>query len=70
MKRRIPQSKAALTIRRPTNFDAKTWKSIESIFRASHRAQCATGQFKFYPYLVVVYRIYKEWKDLGVSKTM
>ena len=69
MKRRI-QSKTALTVRRPTNLDAKTWKSIESIFKASHRAQCATGQFKFYPYLVAVYRTYKEWKDLGVSKTM
>ena len=69
MKRRI-QSKTALTVRRPTNFDAKTWKSIESLFKASHRAQCATGRFKFYPYLVAVYRTYKEWKDLGVSKKM
>ena len=69
MKRRI-QSKTALTVRRPTNFDAKTWKSIEPIFKASHRAQCATGRFKFYPYLVAVYRTYKEWRDLGVSKTM
>ena len=62
MKRRI-QSKTALTVRRPTNFDAKTWKSIESIFKASHRAQCATGRFKFYPYLVAVYRTYQEWMD-------
>ena len=69
MKRRI-QSKTALTVRRPTNLDAKTWKSIEPIFKASHRAQCATGRFKFYPYLVAVYRTYREWKDLGVSKTM
>ena len=69
MKSRI-QSKTALTVRRPTNLDAKTWKSIESIFKASQQAQRATGRFKFYPYLVEVYRTCKEWKDLGVSKTM
>ena len=68
MKRRI-QSKTALTVRRPTNLDAKTWKSIEPIFKASQQAQRATGRFKFYPYLVAVYRTYKEWSDLGVSKT-
>ena len=61
MKSRI-QSKTALNVRRPTNLDAKTWKSIESIFKASHRAQRATGRFKFYPYLVAVYRTCKEWK--------
>ena len=69
MKKRI-QSKTASTVRRPTNFDAKTWKSIEPIFKASQRAQRATGRFKFYPYLVAVYRIDQKWRDLGVSKTM
>jgi hypothetical protein len=55
---------------RPTGLDPKTWKSIEPIFKASHQAQHATGRFKFYPYLVEVYRTYKGWKDLGISKKM
>jgi hypothetical protein len=69
MKSRI-QSKTALNIRRPTNLDAKTWKSIESIFKASQQAQRATGRFKFYPYLVEVYRTCTLWKRLGVSREM
>jgi hypothetical protein len=69
MNRRI-QSKTALPGRRPTNLDAKTWKSIEAILNSSQQAQRATGRFKLHPYLVAVYRTYKEWRDLGVSKTM
>ena len=69
MKSRI-QSKTALNIRRPTNLDTKTWKSIEPILKSSQQAQRATGRFKFYPYLVAVYRTYQEWKNLGVSKKM
>ena len=49
MKKDVPQSKPALTARRPTNLDAKTWKSIGSIFKSSHRAQRATGRFKRQP---------------------
>ena len=43
---------------------------IEPILKASQRAQSETGRFKYYGYLVVVYRTYKEWKDLGISKKM
>src|SRR6188472_4453065 len=68
MKKPIPQPTPALTARRPAGLDGKTWKSIEPIFRASQQAQRETGRIKFYSYLMAVYRTYKGWKRLGISK--
>src|SRR4051794_19286112 len=67
MKRLKPGRKLIV---RPSGLDSKTWKYIEPILKASQRAQSETGRFKYYGYLVVVYRTYKEWKDLGISKKM
>src|SRR3954447_7302616 len=55
---------------RPIGLDAKTWRYVEPIIRASQRAQSETGRFRYYRYLTVVYRTYKEWKKLGISKRM
>jgi hypothetical protein len=55
---------------RPTGLDAKTWRYVEPIFKASQQAQRETGRFKSYGCLVAVYRTYKEWKDLKISKKM
>jgi hypothetical protein len=64
MKTRIPK------FSRPTGLDTKTWRSIEPIFKALQQAQRETGRFKSYGCLVAVYRTYKEWKDLKISKKM
>jgi len=64
MKKRVPK------FSRPTGLDPKTWRYVEPIFKASHEAQVHTGRFKSYGCLVAVYRTYKEWKDLGISKKM
>jgi hypothetical protein len=34
------------------------------------KAQHEMGRFKFYGYLKAVYRTFKQWKDLGISKRM
>jgi hypothetical protein len=57
-------------ITRPTGLDTKTWRYVEPIFKASQQAQRETGRFKSYGCLVAVYRKYKEWKDLKISKKM
>jgi hypothetical protein len=64
MKKCIPK------IPRPTGVDTKTWRYVEPIFNASQLAQRETGRFKSYGCLVAVYRTYKEWKDLKISKKM
>jgi len=64
MKNRVPK------FSRPTGFDTKTWRYVEPIFKASQQAQGETGRFKSYGCLVAVYRTYKEWKDLKISKKM
>jgi hypothetical protein len=64
MKNRVPK------ISRPTGLDIKTWRYVEPIFKASQQAQQLTGRFKSYGCLVAVYRTYKEWKDLKISKKM
>jgi hypothetical protein len=64
MKTRVPK------FSRPTGLDTKTWRCVEPIFKASQQAQCETGRFKSYGCLVAVYRTYKEWKDLKISKKM
>jgi hypothetical protein len=57
-------------IARPARLDSKTWRYVEPIFRASLQAQRETGRFKSYGCLIAIYRTYKEWKDLGISKKM
>jgi hypothetical protein len=64
MKTRVPK------FSRPTGLDTKTWRYVEPIFNASQQAQRETGRFKSYGCLVAVYRTYKEWKDLKISKKM
>ena len=64
MKTRVPK------FSRPTGLDTKTWRYVEPIFKASRQAQRETGRFKSYGCLVAVYRTYKEWKDLKISKKM
>jgi hypothetical protein len=64
MKKCIPR------ISRPAGLDTKTWRYVEPIFNASQQAQRETGRFKSYGCLVAVYRTYKEWKDLKISKKM
>jgi hypothetical protein len=64
MKTRVPK------FSRPTGLDTKTWRYVEPIFKASQQAQQLTGRFKSYGCLVAVYRTYKEWKDLKISKKM
>ena len=59
-----------LKFSRPTGLDTKTWRCVEPIFKASQQAQGETGRFKSYGCLVAVYRTYKEWKDLKISKKM
>src|SRR4051812_396549 len=55
---------------RPIGINSTTWKYIEPILSASQRAESETGRFKYYSYLVAVYRTSKEWKKLGISKRM
>ena len=55
---------------RPIALDTKTWRYVEPIFKASQQAQRETGRFKSYGCLIAVYRTYKEWKDLKISKKM
>ncbi len=62
--------KSVTKFSRPAGLDPKTWKYLEPILKALQHAQRQTGRFKFYGYLVAVYRTYKEWKDLGISKRM
>jgi hypothetical protein len=70
MKNCVTDSKAPFTFSRPIGLDSKTWRQVEPIFEALQQAQHHTGRFRFYGYLVAVYRTYKEWKDLGISKRM
>ena len=70
MKFRAQGSKGSSTFSRPIGLNTKTWRYLEPIFEALHRARQQTGRFKFYGYLTVVYRTFKQWKDLGISKRM
>ena len=69
MERRIPDTKASFASLRPIDF-ARTWPYVEPILEALQQVQHETGRFKFYGYLEAVYRTFKEWKDLGISKRM
>jgi hypothetical protein len=55
---------------RPIRLDTKTWRYVEPILRASQAAQSETGRFKYYGYLVIVFRTYIRWKHLGISKRL
>jgi hypothetical protein len=70
MKHRIPDSKSSFTPSRPTGLDTKTWRYVELNLEALHRARQQSGRLKFYGYLTAVYRTFKQWKDLGLSKRM
>ena len=70
MKQCVPNSKASFTFSRPIGLDTKTWRYVEPIFEALQQAQQQTGRFRFYGYLAAVYRTFKEWKDIGISKRM
>ena len=70
MKIRVRHSKASYTSFRPIGLDAETWKHVEPIFETLKRAQHQTGRFRFYDYLAAIFRTYKGWKDLGISKRM
>src|ERR1700693_371055 len=70
MKIRVPDTEASFTFSSPIGLDTKTWRYVEPIFKAQHQTRHQIGRFKFYDYLVAVYRTYKEWEDLGISKRM
>jgi hypothetical protein len=70
MKLRVPISNVPPISSCPIGLDTKTWRYVEPIFEALQQAQHETGRFKFYDYLTAVYRAYKEWRDLGISKRM
>jgi hypothetical protein len=68
MKHYVPDSKASFALPRPFGLDSKTWRYVKPISEALQQAQHQTGRFRFYGYLGAVYRTYKEWKNLGISK--
>jgi hypothetical protein len=53
---------------RRIGLDSKTRKCVEPIFEALQQAVRQTGRDSFHGYLTAVYRTYKEWKKLGISK--
>jgi hypothetical protein len=70
MKRGITETEDLRTSFCLTGFDAKCWEYVEPIFKALDQARHQVGRFRFYGYLAAVYRPYKEWKDLGISRRM
>jgi hypothetical protein len=70
MKLRAQNSKGSFTCSRPIGLDTKTWRYVEPILEALHQARHEMGRFKFHGYLTAVYRTYKEWRELGISKRM
>src|ERR1017187_4521922 len=70
MKLRVPHSNGSFTFSRPVGLDSKTLRYVEPIFEPLQQAQHHTGRFRFYGYLAAVYRTFKEWKDLRISKRM
>jgi hypothetical protein len=67
---RLPDSNSSITASRPITLDSELQKYVEPIFEALQQARHQTGRFRFYGYLAAVYRTFKEWKDLGISKRM
>jgi hypothetical protein len=70
MKLRAQNLKGSFTCSRPIGLDTKTWRYVEPILEALHQARHEMGRFKFHGYLTAVYRTYKEWRELGISKRM
>jgi hypothetical protein len=70
MKLRARDSNAPPIFSRPIDLDTKTWRYLEPIFEALHQTQHQAGRFRFHGYLAAVYRTFKQWKDLGISKRM
>jgi hypothetical protein len=70
MKLRARDSNAPPIFSRPIGLDPKTWRYVEPILEALQLAQQEPGRFKYYGYLIAVYRAYKDWKDQGISKKM
>jgi hypothetical protein len=70
MKHGLPRSDGSVNLSRPIGLDCKTWRYLEPILEALNQARNQTGRFRFYAYLLAVYRAYKEWKDLRISKGM
>jgi len=70
MKQRVPHPSSPLTVSRPSGLDTKTWAYIEPIIRTLQQSYQKIGRFRFSLYLAAIYRTYREWKDLGISKRM
>jgi hypothetical protein len=70
MKHRVTNSNSSPSFSHPIGLDIKTWRYVEPIFESLQQAQHETGRFRYYAYLVAVYRTYKEWRELGISKRM
>ena len=70
MKHSVPKSKASFALSSSIFLDTKLREYLKPIFAALREAQHQSGKFKSYGYLAAVYRTYKEWKDLGISKRM
>jgi hypothetical protein len=70
MKLRVPISNVPPISSCPIGLNTKAWRYLEPIFEALHQARQQSGRFRFYGYLAAVYRTFKQWKDLGISKRM
>jgi hypothetical protein len=70
VKHRGQDPKAPFNFSRPIGLDSKTWTYLKPILQALQQAQHQTGRFRFYGYLAAIYRTFKQWKDLGISKRM
>ena len=68
MKHSVQETQASLILSSPTILDSKIGEYLKPIFAALREAQHQSGRFKSYGYLAAVYRTYKGWKDLGISK--
>ena len=66
LKKRVPYSRTSF----PGGLNIETRRYLEPISQALQRAQQRTGRFRFYDYLGAVYRTYKQWQHLGISKKM
>ena|SRR2546421_6594733 len=53
---------------RPAAFSAATWTDIQTVFEAAKMAKRRERRFSFYAYLGSVYRVYRRWKRLSMSK--
>jgi hypothetical protein len=70
MKLRARNSNAPPISSRPIGLDTRIWRYLEPTFEAFQQAQQQTGRFKFYGYLAAVYRTFREWRELGISRRM